>query len=53
LKLLDPPPEKGSAAFNLDQEMAAKYLSVEEGRQEQAALIRLAIRPLVGPGPLY
>jgi acid phosphatase (class A) len=37
LKLLDPPPEEGSAAFNLDQEMAAKYLTVEEGRHEQAA----------------
>jgi len=36
LKLLDPPPEEGSAAFNLDQEMAAKYLTVDEGRQEQA-----------------
>ena len=37
LKLLDPPPEVGSAAFNLDQEMAAKYLTVEEGRKKQAA----------------
>ena len=38
LKLIPPPPEEGSAAFMLDQEIAAKYVALEdEQRKEQAA----------------
>jgi acid phosphatase (class A) len=38
LKLVPPPPEEGSAAFQLDQEIAAKYVSLEdEDRKDQAA----------------
>ena len=38
LALVPPPPEEGSAAFQLDQEMAAKYVTLEdEGRKAQAA----------------
>jgi acid phosphatase (class A) len=37
LKLVPPPPEEGSAAFQLDQEIAAKYVALEdEARKEQA-----------------
>jgi acid phosphatase (class A) len=37
LKLVPPPPEEGSAAFMLDQEVAAKYVALEdEARKEQA-----------------
>lgn len=37
LKLVPPPPEEGSAAFQLDQEIAAKYVALEdEVRKEQA-----------------
>ncbi|NQT78750.1 MAG: phosphatase PAP2 family protein [Bacteroidetes bacterium] len=37
LKLVPPPPEEGSAAFLLDQEIAAKYVALEdEDRKEQA-----------------
>ena len=37
LKLVPPPPEEGSAAFMLDQEVAAKYVALEdETRKEQA-----------------
>ncbi len=37
LKLVPPPPEEGSAAFMLDQEIAAKYVALEdEVRKEQA-----------------
>jgi acid phosphatase (class A) len=37
LKLIPPPPEEGSAAFMLDQEIAAKYVTLEdEQRKEQA-----------------
>ena len=37
LKLVPPPPEEGSAAFQLDQEIAAKYVALEdESRKEQA-----------------
>jgi acid phosphatase (class A) len=37
LKLVPPPPEEGSAAFQLDQELAAKYVALEdEARKEQA-----------------
>ena len=37
LKLVSPPPEEGSAAFALDQEMAAMYVaSKDEARREQA-----------------
>jgi len=39
LKLVPPPPEKGSAAFMLDQEIAAKYFALEdEDRKNQAAI---------------
>ena len=38
LKLVPPPPEEGSAAFMLDQEVAAKYVALEdELRKEQAS----------------
>ena len=38
LKLVPPPPEEGSAAFQLDQEIAAKYVALEdEDRKDQAA----------------
>ena len=38
LKLAPPPPEEGSAAFQLDQELAAKYVALEdEDRKDQAA----------------
>ena len=38
LKLVSPPPEEGSAAFALDQEIAAMYVaSDDEARREQAA----------------
>ena len=38
LKLVPPPPEEGSAAFMLNQEIAAKYVALEdEQRKEQAA----------------
>lgn len=38
LKLVPPPPEEGSAAFMLDQEMAANYVALEDdARKEQAA----------------
>ncbi len=38
LKLVPPPPKEGSAAFQLDQERAAKYVSLEdEDRKDQAA----------------
>lgn len=37
LKLVPPPPQEGSAAFLLDQEMAAKYVALDdESRKEQA-----------------
>jgi acid phosphatase (class A) len=37
LKLVPPPPEEGSAAFQLDHEIAAKYVVLEdESRKEQA-----------------
>jgi len=37
LQLVPPPPEEGSAAFQLDQEMAAMYVaSDDEARKEQA-----------------
>ncbi len=37
LKLVPPPPEEGSAAFMLDQELAAKYVALkDELRKEQA-----------------
>jgi acid phosphatase (class A) len=37
LELVPPPPEKGSAAFELDQEIAAMYVaSGDEARKEQA-----------------
>ena len=37
LELVPPPPEEGSAAFQLDQEIAAKYVASEdEARKEQA-----------------
>ena len=37
LELVPPPPEEGSAAFQLDQEMAAMYVaSDDEARKEQA-----------------
>lgn len=37
LKLVPPPPKEGSAAFQLDQETAAKYVALEdEARKEQA-----------------
>ena len=37
LKLVPPPPEEGSAAFQLDQEIAEKYVALEdEARKEQA-----------------
>jgi len=38
LKLVPPPPEEGSAAFQLDQEIADKYLAMDdEDRMNQAA----------------
>jgi len=38
LKLVPPPPEESSAAYQLDQEIAAKYVALEdESRKEQAA----------------
>lgn len=38
LMLVPPPPEEGSAAFKLDQEIAAKYVAMkDEARKEQAA----------------
>lgn len=38
LALLPPPPEEGSAAWELDMEMAAKFVAMEdEARREQAA----------------
>lgn len=38
LKLVSPPPEEGSAAYALDQEIAAMYVaSDDEARKEQAA----------------
>ncbi len=38
LTLVSPPPEEGSIAFQLDQEIAAKYVALEdEARKEQAA----------------
>lgn len=38
LKLVPPPPQEGSAAFQLDQEIAAKYVALkDEARKEQAA----------------
>ena len=38
LILVPPPPEEGSAAFSLDQEVAAKYVAMEdEARKDQAA----------------
>ncbi len=38
LKLLPPPPKEGSAAFQLDQAIAAKYIaSHDEARKDQAA----------------
>lgn len=37
LILVPPPPEEGSAAFMLDQEIAAKYVALDdEARKEQA-----------------
>jgi acid phosphatase (class A) len=37
LKLIPPPPEEGSAAFQLDQEMAAYYMALDdEARKSQA-----------------
>ncbi len=37
LMLIPPPPEEGSAAFQLDQEIAAKYVAMQdEARKEQA-----------------
>ena len=37
LKLIPPPPQEGSAAFQLDQEIAAMYVALEdESRKEQA-----------------
>ena len=37
LKLVPPPPEEGSAAFMLDQEIAAKYVALDdEARKDQA-----------------
>ncbi len=37
LKLVSPPPEEGSAAYALDQEIAAMYVaSKDEARKEQA-----------------
>lgn len=37
LELVPPPPQKGSAAFQLDQEIAAKYVALkDEARTEQA-----------------
>ena len=38
LELVPPPPQEGSAAFQLDQELASKYVILEdEARKEQAA----------------
>ncbi|MCK4678152.1 MAG: phosphatase PAP2 family protein [Bacteroidales bacterium] len=38
LKLVPPPPQKGSVAFQLDQEIAAKYVAMDdEDRKDQAA----------------
>lgn len=38
LKLVPPPPQEGSAAFQLDQEIAAMYVALtDETRKEQAA----------------
>lgn len=38
LTLLPPPPKEGSAAYNLDQEIAANYVAMEdETRKDQAA----------------
>ena len=37
LSLVPPPPQEGSAAFNLDQEIAAKYVAMnDDARKEQA-----------------
>ena len=39
LTLVPPPPEEGSAAFQLDQEIAAKYVALEnEHRKDQATI---------------
>ncbi len=39
LELVPPPPQEGSAAFQLDQEIAAKYVALEdEDRKDQAAI---------------
>jgi len=38
LELVPPPPQEGSAAFKLDQEIAAKYVAMDdEGRKSQAS----------------
>jgi len=46
LKLVPPPPEEGSVAFQLDQEMAAKYVALEdEARKEQASRDAVLVFP--------
>jgi acid phosphatase (class A) len=46
LKLVPPPPEEGSAAFQLDQEIAAKYVALEdEARKEQASQDAVLVFP--------
>ena len=37
LKLVPPPPQEGSAAFQLDQEIAAKYVALEDKVRKQQA----------------
>ncbi len=39
LKLVAAPPEKGSAAFKLDQEIANKYVALGNTEREQQAMI--------------
>jgi len=46
LKLVPPPPQEGSAAFQLDQEIAAKYVVLEdEARKQQATQDAVLVFP--------
>ncbi|BHH84690.1 acid phosphatase [Desulforhopalus sp. 52FAK] len=49
LKLVPPPPQEGSAAFTLDQEIAAHYVALkDEARKEQAAQDAILAFPQAG-----
>jgi len=46
LKLVSPPPEEGSTAFQLDQEIAGNYVALEdEGRKDQATKDAVLVFP--------